>query len=153
MLRGVVGSSISVALRSFVMVLGSIVMMFVTQPRLAAWTLVGIPLFVLPIIVGSRRLRKISRQSQDRVADANALASEVIGAIRTVQAHAREPYERERFFGAVATAVATASFRVANSAVNVKRSRLDAPTSPPTAHPTSIDMRMNVAARAAVEAN
>ena len=117
MLRGVVGSSISVALRSIVMVLGSIVMMFVTQPRLAAWTLVGIPLFVLPIVVGSRRLRKISRQSQDRVADANALASEVIGAIRTVQAHAREPYERERFFGAVANAVATARRRIGLQAI------------------------------------
>jgi ATP-binding cassette subfamily B protein len=117
LLRGVVGSSISVALRSIVMVLGSIVMMFVTQPRLAGWTLVGIPLFVLPIVLGSRRLRKVSRQSQDRVADANALASEVIGAIRTVQAHAREPYERGRFSSAVATAVATARKRIGLQAI------------------------------------
>jgi ATP-binding cassette subfamily B protein len=117
LLRGVVGSSMSVALRSFVMVLGSIAMMVVTSPRLAAYTLVGIPLFVLPIVAGGRRLEKISRQSQDRVADANALASEVLGAIRTVQAHAREPYERGRFGEAVASAVATARRRIGVQAI------------------------------------
>ena len=117
LLRSLVGSSISVALRSVVMVLGSIAMMFVTSPRLAAYTMVGIPLFVLPIVLGSRRLQKISRQSQDRVADANALASEVLGAIRTVQSHAREPYERGRFTEAVANAVATARRRISMQAI------------------------------------
>ena len=117
LLRNVVGSSISVALRSFVMVLGSIAMLFVTDPRLALWTLVGIPLFVLPIVVGSRRLRKVSRQSQDRIADANALASEVLGNIRTVQAHAREPYERGRFLDAVIAAVAMARRRIGMQAI------------------------------------
>lgn len=117
LLRNVVGSSISVALRSFLMVLGSIAMLFVTDPRLALWTLIGIPLFVLPIVVGSRRLRKVSRQSQDRIADANALASEVLGNIRTVQAHAREPYERGRFVDAVAAAVDTARRRIGMQAI------------------------------------
>ncbi|MCI4567420.1 ABC transporter transmembrane domain-containing protein [Lysobacter sp. CFH 32150] len=117
LLRSVVGSSMSVALRSFLMVLGSIVMLVVTSPRLAAYALVGIPLFVLPIVMGGRRLQKISRQSQDRVADANALASEVLGAVRTVQAHAREPYERGRFGDAVARAVATARKRIGVQAI------------------------------------
>lgn len=117
LLRSLVGSSISVALRSFVMVLGSIAMMFVTSPRLATYTMVGIPLFVLPIVLGSTRLRKISRQSQDRVADANALASEVLGNISTVQSHAREPYERGRFVEAVQLAVATARKRIGMQAI------------------------------------
>ena len=117
LLRSVVGSSMSVALRSLLMVLGSIVMLVVTSPHLAAYTLIGIPLFVLPIVIGGRRLQKISRQSQDRVADANALASEVLGAIRTVQAHAREPYERSRFVDAVARAVATARKRIGAQAI------------------------------------
>ncbi len=112
LLRSVVGSTVSVALRSTVMVLGSVVMLVVTSPKLAAWTLVGIPLFVLPLVVGGRRLQKVSRASQDRVADANTLASETLGAIRTVQAHAREPYERGRFADAVAQAVATARRRI-----------------------------------------
>ena len=112
LLRSVVGSTISVALRSVVMVLGSVVMLVVTSPTLAAWTLVGIPLFVLPLVVGGRRLQKVARASQDRVADANMLAAETLGAIRTVQAHAREPYERGRFGDAVAQTVATARRRI-----------------------------------------
>jgi len=112
LLRSVVGSTISVALRSVVMVLGSVVMLVVTSPKLATWTLVGIPLFVLPLVIGGRRLQKVARASQDRVADANTLASETLGAIRTVQAHAREPYERGRFSDAVAQAVATARRRI-----------------------------------------
>ncbi|MGY0612025.1 ABC transporter transmembrane domain-containing protein [Luteimonas sp. A501] len=112
LLRGVVATSMSVALRSVVMVLGSVAMLMVTSPRLAAWTLVGIPLAVLPLVLGGRRLQKISRQSQDRVADANALATETLGAVDTVQSHARENHERGRFGTAVATAVAVARKRI-----------------------------------------
>ena len=112
LLRGVVATSMSVALRSSVTVIGSLVMMFVTSPRLAAFAVLGIPLAVLPIVIGSRRLGKASRASQDRVADANTLAAEVLGAVRTVQAHAREPYERQRFDSALAVAVETSRKRV-----------------------------------------
>ncbi|TKR32959.1 ATP-binding cassette domain-containing protein [Luteimonas gilva] len=112
LLRGVVGSAMSVALRSSVTVVGALAMMFVTQPRLAAYALVGIPLTVLPVVLGGRRIQKISRTSQDRVADANALATETLGAVRTVQAHAREPYERGRFGNAIAVAVGTARKRI-----------------------------------------
>ena len=112
LLRSVVGSSMSVALRSTVTVVGSLAMLFVTAPRLAAFALVGIPLAVLPIVIGGRRLKKMSRVSQDRVADANTLANETLGAIRTVQAHAREPYERDRFGAALKEAVATARRRI-----------------------------------------
>jgi ATP-binding cassette subfamily B protein len=112
LLRSVIGSTMSVALRSVVTVVGSMVMLFVTSPRLAAYSLIGIPLAVLPIVLGARRLQKISRASQDRVADANALAAETLGAVRTVQAHAREPYERERFEDALKVSVATARRRI-----------------------------------------
>ncbi|RZA29985.1 MAG: ABC transporter ATP-binding protein, partial [Lysobacteraceae bacterium] len=112
LLRNVVGTSMSVALRSTVTVIGSLTMLFITSPRLAAFALIGIPLAVLPIILGSRRLEKASRASQDRVADANTLASETLGAVRTVQAHAREPYEQGRFGDAVAVAVETARRRI-----------------------------------------
>ena len=112
LLRSVIGTTMSVALRSTVTVLGSVVMLMVTSPKLAVWALVGIPLLVLPLVLGGRRLQKISRQSQDRVADANALATESLGAIRTVQAHAREAWERDRFAEAVALSVATARRRI-----------------------------------------
>ena len=112
LLRSVVGSTMSVALRSTVTVIGSLAMLFVTSPRLAAWSLLGIPLAVLPIIIGARKLRTVARNSQDRIADANSLASETLGAVRTVQAHAREPYERGRFDTALGDAIAAARRRI-----------------------------------------
>ena len=112
LLRSVIGTTMSVALRSMVTVVGSLVMLFVTSPQLAVYSLVGIPLSVLPIVLGARRLEKASRASQDRVADANALAAETLGAVRTVQAYAREPYEQGRFAAALEVAVATARRRI-----------------------------------------
>ena len=117
LVRNVVGSVMSIALRSGITVIGAVVMLFVTSPRLAAWALVGIPLAVLPVIVGARRIRKVARRSHDRVADANALAAETLGAVRTVQAHAREDYERGRFVDAVANAVGTARKRISAQAL------------------------------------
>jgi ATP-binding cassette subfamily B protein len=117
LLRSVVGSSMSVALRSLVTVVGSIAMLFVTSPHLASYALFGIPLAVLPIVLGGRRLQKMSRASQDRVADANMLATETLGAVRTVQSHAREPYERGRFGSALALAVDTARRRIRAQAI------------------------------------
>lgn len=112
LIRNIVGSVMSIALRSSITAIGALVMLFVTSPRLAAWALVGIPVAVVPVIAGARIIRKIARSSQDRVADANALATETLGAVRTVQAHAREPYERGRFADAVANTVATARRRI-----------------------------------------
>ena len=117
LLRSVIASSMSVALRSSVTVIGSMVMLFVTSPKLAAWALLGIPLAVAPIVIGARRIQKVSRASQDRIADANALATEALGAVRTVQAHSREGYERGRYAQAMATAVATARKRIGAQAL------------------------------------
>src|SRR5690606_5482046 len=110
--RGVIATSMSVALRSVVTFIGSIAMLFVSSPHLAAYALIGIPLAVLPIVVGGRRLKKISRASQDRVAEANTLANETLGAVSTVQAHARAPYALGRFSDALKIAVATAQRRI-----------------------------------------
>jgi len=112
LIRNIVGSVMSIALRSSITAIGALVMLFVTSPRLAAWALFGIPAAVLPVVFGARAIRRIARNNQDRVADANALATETLGAVRTVQAHAREPYERGRFAEAVANTVATARKRI-----------------------------------------
>jgi len=117
LLRSLVGSTMSIAVRSAVTTLGSIIMLMVTSPHLAAWTLIGIPLFVLPLVIGGRKLGKISRESQDKVAGANARAAEILGAIRTVQAHAREAYERGRFGDAIALAVRVARRRIGMQAL------------------------------------
>jgi ATP-binding cassette subfamily B protein len=97
LIHTLIGSSVSVALRSVVMVLGAGTLMFLTSPGLAAGIVFGIPLTVLPMWMFGRRVRNLSRQSQDRVADTAALASEVLGAMRTVQAAAQEPFEQQRF--------------------------------------------------------
>ena len=117
LIRNIIGSVMSIALRSTITAVGALVMLFVTSPKLAAWALIGIPLAVLPVIFGARKIRKISRHSQDRIADANALATETLGAVSTVQAHAREGYERGRFASAVDTAVATARKRIGAQAL------------------------------------
>ena len=117
LLRSVVGSSRSVALRSTITVVGSAVMLAVTSPRLALFALLGIPLVVLPMVLSGRRVRKIARDAQDRVADANARAAETLGAMHTVQSYAREPYERDRFGAAVRLALGTARKRIRMQAV------------------------------------
>lgn len=117
LLRSVVGSAMSVALRSAVIVIGALLMLFVTAPKLAAWALLGIPLAVLPIVLGGRRLQKIARQSQDRIADANTHAAEALAAVKTVQAHGRETWERGRFAAAITLAVQVAKKRIGWQAV------------------------------------
>ena len=112
LLRSVVGSSMSVALRSGITVVGSAVMLAVTSPRLALYALLGIPLVVLPMVLSGRRVRGVAKDSQDRVADANARAGETLGAMHTVQSYAREDYERDRFGGAVDIALGTARKRI-----------------------------------------
>ena len=112
MLRSVVGSSMSIALRSAITVIGSAVMLAYTSPRLAGLALVGIPLIVLPIALSGRRVRGAAKDSQDRVADANARAGETFNAMHTVQSYAREPFERERFSHAVQRSLSAARKRI-----------------------------------------
>ncbi len=112
LLRSVVGSSMSIALRSGITVVGSAVMLAITSPHLAGLTLIGIPLIVLPIALSGRRVRGAARASQDRVADANARAGETFNAIHTVQSYAREGFERERFGDAVLRSLGAARKRI-----------------------------------------
>jgi ATP-binding cassette subfamily B protein len=112
LLRSVVGSSMSVALRSGITVVGSAAMLAVTSPRLALFALLGIPLVVLPMALSGRKVRGVAKDSQDRVADANARAGETLGAMHTVQSYAREDYERDRFGSAVQMALGTARKRI-----------------------------------------
>jgi len=112
LLRSVVGSSMSIALRSAITVVGSAVMLAVTSPHLAALALVGIPLIVLPIALTGRRVRGAAKDSQDRVADANARAGETFNAMHTVQSYAREDFERGRFGEAVTRSLGAARRRI-----------------------------------------
>lgn len=116
LVQTVVGSTLSLSLRSLLMLVGSTVMLIVTSPRLAGLTALVIPAVILPIVVLGRRVEKLSRESQDGIADASAVASESINAIHTVQAYTREPRERERYSNAVWLALKTAGHRIATTA-------------------------------------
>lgn len=112
LVQTLVGSSISIALRSLVMLLGGMTMMLVTSAWLAGVMIVLLMLIVLPLWALGRRVRKMSRASQDKVADTSALAGEVLNAITTVQAFVREPHEQTRFNAAVEMAFSEAKKRI-----------------------------------------
>jgi len=101
LVQTVVGSSASFALRNLVMALGSLIMMTVTSPKLTGLCLIGVPLVVAPIILFGRRVRKLSRDSQDRIADTSAYAGEALNAVLTVQAFTHEDADRANFHSAV----------------------------------------------------
>lgn len=115
-IRSLVGSSASIALRSVLTLLGSGLILVITSPRLAGMAAIGIPLIVLPIVLYGRRVQRISRESQDRVADANARAAETLGAMHTVQSYAREVFESGRFAAALGRALDAARRRIRTQA-------------------------------------
>jgi ATP-binding cassette, subfamily B, bacterial len=107
-IKASVGSSISVALRNCVLFLGASVMMVVTSPKLSAFVLAAIPIIVLPLYAFGRAVRRRSRFAQDTLADASAYATELIGAIRVLQAFTNERLGIARFRGAVEQAFVAA---------------------------------------------
>lgn len=112
LLQTILGSSFSMAIRNALLLLGALVMLFVTSPKLTALVLVGMPVVLIPILVFGRRVRRLSRSSQDRIADVGSYAGESLHAIRTVQAFSHEPQDRRRFADHVDQAFATAERRV-----------------------------------------
>jgi ATP-binding cassette subfamily B protein len=113
----IVGTTISVALRNLVMGVGGIVYLFMLAPRLTALLLLGIPFIIVPIVLLGRKLRQVSRLSQDRIADVGAMVSETLGAMKIVQAFGQEERETARFGGAVEAAFSTSRYRIKLRAV------------------------------------
>ncbi len=113
----VVGTTISVALRNIILGIVCTVILFVLAPKLAAFLLLGIPVVVIPITFIGRRVRAISKKSQDRIADVGTVTSEVLGAMKIVQAFGQQGREAERFTQATETVFATAKRRIMLRAV------------------------------------
>ena len=111
LVQTVVGSSLSMGLRNAVMCIGAMTMLIVTNPVVMAQVLGILVLVVLPSVYFGRRIRKLSRASQDRVADSSAIAAEVLNAIPVVQSYTQEAREAERFDLSTANAFATAVSR------------------------------------------
>ncbi len=112
LLEQVVGTSVSMAVRNALLGIGSLAMLALTSGKLTALVLLVVPLVVGPIIVFGRRVRKLSRQSQDRVADLGAYVDETLHEIRTVQAYTHESEDARAFGARIEDAFGTAKSRI-----------------------------------------
>ncbi|WP_095143118.1 ABC transporter transmembrane domain-containing protein [Pseudomonas sp. Irchel s3b6] len=112
LLQTVIGSSLSLFLRNGLMVIGGIVLLFITNPKLTSIVVVALPLVLAPILIFGRRVRSLSRQSQDRIADVGSYVSETLGQIKTVQAYNHQGQDEQRFAVTVEQAFDTARKRI-----------------------------------------
>ena len=112
LIQAVIGSTVSVALRNTLMLVGGIVMLMITSPKLTGMVLLVVPVVILPIVIFGRMVRNLSRDSQDRIADVGVYIEESFNAIRTVQAFGHEPVDRADFSGRVEEAFSTSARRI-----------------------------------------
>lgn len=119
LLQSVIGSSISFALRNFIMMIGGIIWLFITNAKLTAIVMICVPLVVAPILIFGRRVRGLSRQSQDKVAAVGAYVGEVLGQIKTVQAYNHQAIDQRKFHAHVEEAFLVAKQRITQRALLV----------------------------------
>ena len=112
LLQSIIGSSISMALRNILTFVGGLVMMLITNPKLALIVLASVPLVIFPMMLYGRRVRKLSRLSQDRVADIGTYAGEIVQNIKVVQSFTREREETKAFGQEVEKAFNVAKKRI-----------------------------------------
>lgn len=111
-IKAVAGSSLSQALRSLIMLLGALIMMFITSPGLSLLVLLAIPVIVVPLLAIGRWVRRLSRYAQDKLAEASAYAAENLSAVRTMQAYSHEEAVSRRYGTAVERAFDAARERM-----------------------------------------
>ncbi|AFK67611.1 lipid ABC transporter ATPase/inner membrane protein [Pseudomonas putida ND6] len=116
LLQSVIGSSLSMFLRNALMVIGGVVLLFITNPKLTSIVVVTLPLVLAPILLFGRRVRSLSRQSQDRVADVGSYVAETLGQIKTVQAYNHQAHDRALFADTVEAAFTVARKRITQRA-------------------------------------
>ncbi|MFC3851836.1 ABC transporter transmembrane domain-containing protein [Salinispirillum marinum] len=112
LLQSIIGSSLSFALRSLVMLVGGLVMLLITNLKLSLVVFGAVPLVLLPILLLGRRVRRLSRDSQDRIADVGSYAGEIIQQIKTVQSYVRQGFEQLAFQHEVERAFGVARQRI-----------------------------------------
>ncbi|WP_086931907.1 ABC transporter transmembrane domain-containing protein [Agarilytica rhodophyticola] len=116
-LQSVIGSSMSVALRNFIMMIGGVIWLFITNIKLTSIVVISLPLVVAPIVIFGRRVRGLSRQSQDRVADVGAYVGERLTQIKTVQAYNHQSIDKATFSAHVEEAFSIAKQRIVQRAM------------------------------------
>ncbi len=116
LIQTLTGSSISIALRSFILLLGSLIMMLITSFKLAAIMLLLMSITLTPVVFFGKRVRTTSKDSQEKIADLSSHAGEILNGIFTVQAFVREKFEAERFDKVTESAFSSAKKRVLSRA-------------------------------------
>ncbi|WP_379923578.1 ABC transporter transmembrane domain-containing protein [Erythrobacter sp. R86502] len=111
-IENVVGTTVSVALRNTLTAIGGIGLLLYLAPSLTLGLLIGIPLVIAPIVFFGRKIRAVSRSSQDRIADVGAYVTEVLSAMKIVQSFGQERRESDRFAGVVEGTFDTARRRI-----------------------------------------
>lgn len=117
LLQSIIGSSFSMALRSALMLVGGLFMMLITNYKLTLIVLAFVPIVLLPMMFYGKKVRDLSRKSQDSIADIGTYAGEIIQNIKVVQSYTREAQEREAFSGEVETAFEIAKQRIKQRSV------------------------------------
>lgn len=112
LIKTVVGSTVSIALRNAFTLVGAVSMLIYTSPRLSALVLIAIPIISLPLLIFGRMVRRLSRKSQDTLADTNVFAGEALSFIQTVQAFTHEDIDRGRYRNVVEVAFSAARQRL-----------------------------------------
>ena len=117
LLQTVIGSSASMALRSLLTFIGGLIMLLITNIKLSAVVLACVPIVLVPILMYGRRVRALSRKSQDSIADVGSYAGEIIQQIKTVQSYTQEQHERSAFAQHVESAFTVARRRIKQRAM------------------------------------
>ena len=117
LLQAIIGSSFSMALRSFLMMIGALIMLLLTNWQMTLIVLISVPAMLIPVLLYGKRIRKLSRKSQDSIADVGTYAGEVIQNIKTVQSFTNENYERDAFKNEVEVAFQIARKRIRQRAL------------------------------------
>ena len=112
LIQSVIGSSASIALRNLLMMIGGTIFLFITNPKLTTVVMICIPLVIGPILFFGRKVRKLSRSSQDEIANVGAYVGESIQQIKTVQAYNHQRYDDEQFSNHVESAFTVALHRI-----------------------------------------
>ena len=117
LIQTVIGSSVSIALRNSILLIGGLIGLLITSPKLTGLTLLVVPIVVLPIVTYGRRVRHLSRLSQDKIGEVSADAAEALYGIRAVQAYSHEALDRASFGSRVELAFSTAMQRIQARAI------------------------------------
>ncbi|WP_322044442.1 ABC transporter transmembrane domain-containing protein [Paraburkholderia sp. J67] len=112
LIQAMVGTSLSLGLRNLFLMIGGVAMLVVTSPVLSGYIIVTLVGVVAPMVMFGRRVRRLSRASQDKLANTSALAGEILNAMPTVQSYTQEPFETRRYASAVESAFDTALTRI-----------------------------------------